>query len=116
MRAIRACILSLSVAASALCDAATLTEENQTQTPHATPKGIPIEPRADLFTNSPNAIAMLDLLVSDVRRFGYKCDTVSGLASSETANSDGFRLSCNGRRYNYDIRDLGGHIAVKVLR
>jgi len=47
-----------------------------------------------------------------VKIYGYRCDSVSAFMTF--ALSHGFRLTCNGNRYAYELKDVGGRWRVTV--
>lgn len=71
-----------------------------------------IEPNAALYSSGPKDIELIDALVTNVRAAGFMCESVS--AAMPLVVHLGYRLSCNGSRYTYDIRDIGGHWVVQV--
>jgi hypothetical protein len=47
-----------------------------------------------------------------VQLHGYRCDSIRSF--SQLQMSHGFRLACNGARYTYELRDVGGRWQVTV--
>lgn len=63
---------------------------------------VPVEPNADLY--KPITKEFAAMLGDTVKASGYRCDSVSGAVQGGKT----FRVNCNGFRYTYEIKDVGG--------
>lgn len=68
----------------------------------------PVENNADLY--SPITREFAGILGDVVSSSGYRCDSVSGAVKSRKV----FRVNCNGYRYTYEIKDIGGQWRIFV--
>ena len=68
-------------------------------------------PLEDDFRGNLNA-RQANLLAQVVKAHGYRCDSVS--AATESSWDDEYTLMCNGYRYHYLIKDVGGRVVVEV--
>lgn len=75
-------------------------------------RAAPIEHKAILYKETPEAFEFIDTLVGFVRQSSYKCDTVSSFIPMVLSN--GFTLACNNFSYKYEIKNNGGNISVTV--
>lgn len=75
-------------------------------------RAAPIEHKAVLYKETPEAFEFIDTLVGFVRQSSYKCDTVSSFIPMVLSN--GFTLACNNFSYKYEIKNNGGNISVTV--
>jgi hypothetical protein len=73
---------------------------------------IPVEQDAVIYDEMIGNSALLDEMVRLVLSNDYKCDSIS--AARPLIFSNGFELTCNRYRYEYDIHDKGGHWIVTV--
>lgn len=69
----------------------------------------PVESGADIY--SPITKKFAGILGDTVSSSGYRCDSVSGAVMR---NSKVFRVNCNGYRYTYEIKDIGGQWKIFV--
>lgn len=65
---------------------------------------VPVEQGADLY--KPITRETAAFLGDTVKASGYRCDSVSGALS--TGGGTTYRVNCNGYRYTYEIKDVGG--------
>lgn len=69
----------------------------------------PVESGADIY--SPITKKFAGILGDVVSASSYRCDSVSGAVR---VNSKRFRVNCNGYRYTYEIKDIGGQWRIFV--
>lgn len=62
----------------------------------------PVEKGADIYP--PITKEFAGVLGDTLKASGYTCDSVSGAVK----RGNGFRINCNGYRYTYEIKDVGG--------
>jgi hypothetical protein len=77
-----------------------------------TPSVIPIEPKAILFADGKEDIALIQKLADFVQTNDYRCDSVSSWRPMFRPRA--FVLGCNKGIYTYDIEDKGGHWIITV--
>ncbi len=64
---------------------------------------------SDHVTSNPT---LINNSVTLIQKNGYRCDSVSSIM--EMTFSAGLDVSCNGYRYSYEIKDVGGKWQVSV--
>lgn len=77
-----------------------------------TRRGTPLEPDAQILLSLKGKQALFDHLAATVRANGYACESISAVRTMFLA--DGFVLTCNRFRYDYDVEDKGGRWRVTV--
>lgn len=75
-------------------------------------RSAPIEHDAVLYSESEDALKLIDSLVELVRKNSFRCDTVSSFSPMIGVN--GYSISCNKFGYKYKIKDTGGGVIVAV--